>query len=227
MANPRRSSSSSLDNPFQVQNLSALSSVKHFLRKPHAFPLLLGLLLFLTWVSLRLQHSSKLPSSGSLYRLQEGNWSKEEDLMANLIKFPSGSSSSPITKDNRGWLLNPVSLALEYGIKGGAMSCSSVHVGEIRPGAVRGNHRHHDCNETFVIWGAETLFRLENNQMVDTGYAEVTIGADEVAVAASPSGTAHALVNVDSVHTTFFIGCQDSLINYSSSTTDFKVWKDF
>lgn len=51
------------------------------------------------------------------------------------------------------------------------------------------------------------------------------IGADEVAVAASPSGTAHAIVNMDPVRSTFLLGCQDSLVNKKNST-DFKVWKD-
>lgn len=58
------------------------------------------------------------------------------------------------------------------------------------------------------------------------GYAEVVIGGDEVAVVASPSGTAHALINVDPVRTTFFLGCQDSILNNTSSRSDFKVWKD-
>lgn len=43
---------------------------------------------------------------------------------------------------------------------GGAITCASLHVGEIRPGRFRGNHRHHNCNETFVIWGAATKFRV-------------------------------------------------------------------
>lgn len=45
-------------------------------------------------------------------------------------------------------------------IAGGAVNCVSTHVGEIRPGAMRGNHRHHDCNETFVIWGARMKVRV-------------------------------------------------------------------
>ena len=43
---------------------------------------------------------------------------------------------------------------------GGAAMCVSIHVGEIKPGELRGNHRHHTCNETFVIWGAKTRFRV-------------------------------------------------------------------
>jgi hypothetical protein len=68
--------------------------------------------------------------------------------------------------------------------------------------------------------------QLENSQVVDKGYAEVIIGADEVAVSTSPSGTAHALINMDPIRSSYFIGCQDSIVNYSSSSNDFNVWKD-
>lgn len=43
---------------------------------------------------------------------------------------------------------------------GGAVTCASVHVGEIRPGGIRGNHRHYTSNETFIIWGARIKFRV-------------------------------------------------------------------
>ncbi|KAA8517864.1 hypothetical protein F0562_015347 [Nyssa sinensis] len=228
MANPRRNSyaisinqSSSDNNPFQAQTLTTLSSLKFFLKKPHAFPFLLSIFLLLTWVSLRLQHSAHFSSS---FPHQKWN-TPEDDRNANLVRFASSAYPSRITKDKRGWLLNPLAVAHDTGISGGAVACASVHLGEIRPGAVRGNHRHYVCNETFLIWGAKTIFRLENN-MIDKGYAEVIVGADEVAVAASPSGTAHALVNVDPVRSTFFMGCQDSIIDYKNSSTDFNVWKD-
>lgn len=71
----------------------------------------------------------------------------------------------------------------------------------------------------------QIYLQLENT-LVEKGYAEVIVGADEVAVAASPSGTAHALVNIDPLRSTFFMGCQDSSINYNDSTSDFNVWKD-
>ncbi|XVE62125.1 hypothetical protein DITRI_Ditri06bG0093800 [Diplodiscus trichospermus] len=160
MANPRRNSYSnnnqSLEHPFQfqTQSLSLVSFVKHFLKKPQAFPFLLLLLLLLTWVSLRLRYSSPFKPK---------QWGKNDDIVddfkANLFRFKVGLPS-PIVKDKRGWLLNPVSLGLQTGIKGGAMFCAQVHVGEIRPGGVRGNHRHYACNETFVIWGAKTKFRV-------------------------------------------------------------------
>ncbi|XAR69509.1 UDP-2-acetamido-2,6-beta-L-arabino-hexul-4-ose reductase [Bertholletia excelsa] len=235
MANPRRSSfslntsyynQSIENNPYQTQPQTALSALKFFLKKPQAFPFLLSLFLLLTWVSLRLQHSARFSSPPHLtgQRQWSSGRAREDDRKANLFRFPSGYPSR-ITKDKRGWLLDPLSLALDAGISGGAVICASIHVGEIQPGGVRGNHRHYACNETFLIWGAKTVFRLENSA-VDGGYAEATVNADEVAIAASPHGIAHALVNVDSVRSTFFMGCQDSVVTYNSSTTDFNVWKD-
>lgn len=225
MANPRRNSYStnqSVDGSFQsqTQSSSSLSSLKHLLKKPHALPFLLLLLLLLTWVSLRLQYSSRFRHQ---QLGQDGHG--DDDSKANLVRFKSGLPSA-IVKDKRGWLLDPVSLALQFGVRGGAVSCSQVHIGEIRRGDIRGNHRHYSCNETFVIWGAKTKFRLENNQMDGRGYAEVTIGEDEVVVAASPSGTAHALVNVDTFRNTYFVGCQDGMVKSNSSNTDFNVWKN-
>ncbi|KMT14922.1 hypothetical protein BVRB_3g064360 [Beta vulgaris subsp. vulgaris] len=223
MVNPRRSSyvssGQSSENPFQTQSFS-LSSILNLLKKPQAFPFLLSIFILLTWVSLKFQHSSHF---SPLYQNPK-KWSKDEDLKANLIRF---LPSKLAKKDKRGWLLNPVAAALDAGISGGAVSCASVHVGEIRPGGIRGNHRHYTCNETFIIWGARIKFRLENSQVVDKGYAEVEIGADEVAVASSPSGTAHALVNVDPIRTAFLLGCQDNIVNYnSSSSTAFNIWND-
>ncbi|KAL8172226.1 hypothetical protein V2J09_024030 [Rumex salicifolius] len=213
MVNPRRSSyaggaNQSSENSFQSQSLS-FSSLLPLLKKPLAFPLLLSIFLFLTWLSLRIQYSSSLPSPASTPL----KWSKKDDLNANLVRF----LPSQLSKDKRGWLLNPVSAALQAGVVGGAINCISAHVGEIRPGGLRGNHRHYTCNETFIIWGARTKFRLENSQVLDKGYGEVTINEDEIAIAASPSGMAHALVNVDPVRTTYIIGCQDSIINSSAS----------
>ncbi|KAL3841099.1 hypothetical protein ACJIZ3_025690 [Penstemon smallii] len=237
MANPRRTSYSNqlpITNPIaqfhtqtpQTTATALFTSLKIFLKKPHSIPFLLSIFLLLTWVSLRFQHRYATPSirqSSDSLNQKNGGGGFIKDSNANLVKF--SSLSSLIMKDKRGWLMDPVSLALDVAIPGGAVSCASVHLGEIRPGTIRGNHRHHTCNETFVIWGAKTVFRLEN-KAVAKGYSEVTIGADEVAVAASSSGTAHALVNVDAVRSSFFVGCQDSVINYNASTSDFNVWKD-
>ncbi|CAF2048058.1 unnamed protein product [Brassica rapa] len=219
MANPRRT----------VTENHRLSPLINLLKKPQAFPLLLSFFLFLTWITLRLQHSSHLSSSSSHTKSAAKSHHHPDsevldgDDKVNLIRFDT-ASISPVRKDDRGWLLDPVALARDSQLHGGAATCVSIHVGEIKPGELRGNHRHHTCNETFVIWGAKTRFRLENHK-VEKGYAEVLIGEDEVAVAVSPSGTAHAIVNVDPVRSTFLIGCQDSNM-HNSSTSDYKVWKD-
>lgn len=205
-------SSSSTSAMFQRIRPSLVTS---FLQRPHSLPFVLSIFLFLAWISLRSYRSSHpLPLS-----------SPNDDIRANLRRF-SSRFPSPIAKDNRGWILDPIALALSSSISGGAVTCASLHLGEIRPGKLRGNHRHHDCNETFVLWGAAIKFRVENSEVTDIGYAEVTIGRDEVVVAASPAHTAHALVNIDPVRSAYFIGCQDSIINYNASSTDFNVWKD-
>ncbi|THF98973.1 hypothetical protein TEA_021815 [Camellia sinensis var. sinensis] len=244
MANPRRNSysvfsnnqtSDTNNNPSssssQVQTLTTLSSLKLFLKKPHAFPFLLSLFLLLTWVSLRLQHSAHFSSPPHLTHPRQ--WSRDrvddDDHKVNLLRNENSMSWNPITVNN---IHEPNRIRHHIRILGciqtidwGAVNCASLHLGEIRPGSLRGNHRHYTCNETFVIWGAKTIFRLENHA-IDRGYAEVTIGADEVAVATSPHGTAHALINVDPQQSTFFIGCQDRIIDYSNSSSDFNVWKD-
>lgn len=227
MANPRRSTlqfhhhhgSNVLPISFSTdpQNPSSSSSILNgvflFLKRPTAFPFLLSVFVLLTWLSLRLQRTAPPPPP----RFRGGT-----DADANLVRFEAGA----VAKDARGWVLDPVRAARDAGVLGGAQFCSSIHVGEIRPGGMRGNHRHHTCNETFVIWGADTRFRLENGNVQGDGYAEVGFSSSEVIVAASPAGTAHALINVDRVRTSFFLGCQDSLIDNNSSTTDYKVWKD-
>ncbi|KAL0919734.1 hypothetical protein M5K25_011851 [Dendrobium thyrsiflorum] len=217
MANPRRigiqlhnhHSTIPLSNHSPPPAVASLSCIAAFLKRPSAFPFVLSLFLVLTWLCLRVQRT---PGSASLRFRAQSQSGRDADADANLARF---SASSLISNDRRGWLFNPIGVALDKGIHG-----------EIRPGSFRGNHRHHTCNETFLIWGAQTKFRLENPHIEGKGYAEVSVGAGEVAVAASPSGTAHALINTDPVRATFFLGCQDSIIDNNSSTTDYKVWED-
>ncbi|GKV46063.1 hypothetical protein SLEP1_g53075 [Rubroshorea leprosula] len=112
MVNLRRNSYSN-ENPFQTQTSSSLSSLTHFLKKPQAFAFLLSRLLLLTWVFLKLQPSS--PSHDFLRSHEK--WSQDDDLKANLVSFKARFPSS-ITKDKRGWLLNPITLVLNSGVKG-------------------------------------------------------------------------------------------------------------
>ncbi|GLT43738.1 hypothetical protein SLA2020_176690 [Shorea laevis] len=143
MANPRRNSYSN-ENQFQTQTSSSLSFLTHFLKKPQALPFLFSRLLLLTWLFLKLQPSS--PSHGFL-RTHE-KWSQDNDLKANLVRFKAGFPFS-ITRDKRGWLLNPITLALNFGVKGGAVSCASVHLGEIRPDMTI---NYNNSSTNFNVW---------------------------------------------------------------------------
>lgn len=125
--NPRRNSYS---NTVNSDNSSRLMN---FFKRPHAFPFLLSVFLLLTWLSFRLQHSSHFsPSSRELHKAKEKLSSKDDDdRKANLVRFKSDLPSL-ILKDKRGWLLNPVSLALNSGVKGlpflFPFMCSTVYV---------------------------------------------------------------------------------------------------
>uniref|UniRef100_A0A0E0GQE3 Uncharacterized protein n=1 Tax=Oryza nivara TaxID=4536 RepID=A0A0E0GQE3_ORYNI len=222
MANPRRAIALQIHTqttplaaaPAAAPSPSLPSSLVHFLKRPASFPFLLSLFVLLTWISLRFHHPSP---SASVLRAPVVH-----DPQANLVRYPAALYPTPIAADGRGWLLDPVAAARDAGLPGGALVCLSLHVGQIQPGGLRGNHRHHTCNETFVIWGAKTKFRLENADVNDRGYGEAMIAADEVAIVASARSTAHALINMD-VRPTFFLGCQDTPINPNSSNTDYKA----
>jgi hypothetical protein len=95
---------------------SVSSLAVYYLKKPQAFPFLLSVFLLLTWLSLRLQHSSHF-SPPPFSRVLDNKWSKEDDTKANLVRFSSGFPST-LAKDERGWSLNPISLALHSGISG-------------------------------------------------------------------------------------------------------------
>ena len=115
-ANPRRIvyiNGPAPDNPFQIRP-GYLASIVQFFQKPHSLPFVLSIFLFLTWISIRLQRASQF-SAG--YTGNDADWSTNADMKANLVRFSSGIPSQ-ITKDKRGWLLDPVSLASSSGIPG-------------------------------------------------------------------------------------------------------------
>lgn len=131
MANPRRISLANTNNnqssifanqtstPTHANSTS--SRIIHFLKKPHAFPFLLSVFLFLTWLSLKLQHSNSRfsPPTPTLARAQQtlNRHDYEDDAKAGLVRFPSGFPS-PLAKDTRGWMLDPISLALTHHLSG-------------------------------------------------------------------------------------------------------------
>ncbi|KAF7801393.1 Cupin, RmlC-type [Senna tora] len=198
------------DNAFGTRP-SFLASLLQFLHRPH----------------------QSLPFLAPVYAVDFDRSSEEDVVKANLVRL-NGGIPSQIAKDERGWAFDPLSIAHANGISGGTSSCGWIEVGEIRAGKMRGNHRHHNCNQTFVIWGAATKFRVEksNNNIEGeerNGYVEVIVARDEVGVGVSTSGKAHAFVNIDPFRSTFFITCQECNppnINASTTTYDINVWKD-
>lgn len=111
MANPRR----------VVIDNQRLSPIINLLKKPQAFPILLSFFLFLTWISLRLQHSSHVSSSSSHPKSTLNSHPDlkvfDDDDKVNLVRFGL-ASLSPARKDDRGWLLDPVILARDSQLKG-------------------------------------------------------------------------------------------------------------
>ncbi|KMZ62421.1 hypothetical protein ZOSMA_467G00140 [Zostera marina] len=205
MANPKRpAATNSLDQTHYNREdfISSFSKLIILLKQPVlAFPFLLFILVILTWISVQFHHTSSVVHTTTRHSYFTKILSSDD---VNLVRFSTVKFPSKIFKDPQGWIFDPLTITLEAGISGGAQSCVSSHLGEIRPGGVRGNHRHDTCNETFVVWGADTFFKL---QVGPRSYSEMFISADEVVVAASSVGTAHALINVDSSgRRTFFLG---------------------
>ncbi|CAI5459154.1 unnamed protein product [Closterium sp. Yama58-4] len=128
-------------------------------------------------------------------------------------------------QDARGWMIDPLAAAVAAGLKGGATSCLMTHVGEVLPEKIRGNHRHHDYNETLVLWGARMRVRNENRD-VAKGFAEVILTADDVAVMACPAMSAHAVVNIDTSRSAYLMACQDGLHDPNDPRSDYAVWSD-
>lgn len=116
MANPRRT----------VTENHRFSPLINLLKKPQAFPLLLSFFLFLTWITLRLQHSSHLSSSSSHTKSAAKSHHHPDsevldgDDKVNLIRFDT-ASISPVRKDDRGWLLDPVALARDSQLHGSSL----------------------------------------------------------------------------------------------------------
>lgn len=79
------------------------SVITWFLQRPHSIPILLAIFLFLAWISLRVQLVYHTPPHSS-----------HRDALVNLVRF----HASHVAKDNRGWLFDPIVLALDSGLSG-------------------------------------------------------------------------------------------------------------
>jgi hypothetical protein len=129
MANPRRAIALHIQTqpPPLPSTAAALpphtlaSSLLHFLKRPASFPFLLSLFVLLTWLSLRFHHPSPPPSLG-------GRPSVVHEPQANLVRFPAELYPTPIARDGRGWLLDPVAAARDAGLPGERSSTHASYV---------------------------------------------------------------------------------------------------
>jgi hypothetical protein len=65
-----------------------------------------------------------------------------------------------------------------------SLGCVDMHVGTVGAGKSRGNHRHHNKNETIILWGAAGLVRVERPGEVVNDYR---LKATDRVLIASPS----------------------------------------
>lgn len=124
--------------------------------------------------------------------------------------------------DRRGWMASPLLLAREHGLEG-ALSCKDLSVGTILPGHLRANHRHHLKNESFLLWGAKAVLRLENDSLPKR-FAEMSILRNEAVVFTAPKGRAHAIRNIDTMFTLNLISCSDAEFDPRQPDSDSHVW---
>eukprot|EP00243_Klebsormidium_subtile_P001444 TRINITY_DN12488_c0_g1_i2.p1 TRINITY_DN12488_c0_g1~~TRINITY_DN12488_c0_g1_i2.p1 ORF type:complete len:241 (-),score=1.84 TRINITY_DN12488_c0_g1_i2:390-1028(-) len=145
-------------------------------------------------------------------------------LDADLARLDLQPGAGDPRTDDRGWMVDPREAARQAGLQGAAV-CEDVHLGIILPGKTRGNHRHHTKNETFILWGARTKWRVENPES-EHGYVEVVLERDDVVVTVGRASIAHAVINIDTQLFTNLVSCTDGLFDPKHPDTDYKVWKD-
>lgn len=105
-----------------------------------------------------------------------------------------------------------------------ALGCKDMHIGTVGPGKSRGNHRHHNKNETIVLWGAAGTVRVERPGGVVNDYRLKP--ADRVLIA-SPSGLGHAIRTDKGGGDMAIVACADLAWDDAHPATDYKVWKDW
>eukprot|EP00999_Lentomonas_sp_LEN2_P000920 NODE_1919_length_697_cov_73.650877_g1869_i0.p1 GENE.NODE_1919_length_697_cov_73.650877_g1869_i0~~NODE_1919_length_697_cov_73.650877_g1869_i0.p1 ORF type:complete len:200 (-),score=22.08 NODE_1919_length_697_cov_73.650877_g1869_i0:12-611(-) len=126
-----------------------------------------------------------------------------------------------IAFDPRGWIASPRFALPEVDI-----DCVDIHVGIIKPGFVRGNHRHHAKSELLMTWGADTIWRFED-ESTTLGYMEHHLGADQQFTVFLPEGIAHAIKNVDQEGRALnLLGCASGNFDPENPQTDYQIWSD-
>eukprot|EP00271_Cylindrocystis_brebissonii_P004438 TRINITY_DN16093_c0_g1_i1.p1 TRINITY_DN16093_c0_g1~~TRINITY_DN16093_c0_g1_i1.p1 ORF type:complete len:226 (+),score=12.33 TRINITY_DN16093_c0_g1_i1:184-861(+) len=214
--------------------MSKADTFSHKIQSPSCVTILCILTVTIAYFSLSNARplSSVEPSatSGSSTGISVGDaedvdWKKlDDDVRLVRLKVSTDKVLDP-RQDKRGWMLDPIKAATDAGLTGGSRDCTQVHIGEIRAGNMRGNHRHRYCNETIILWGAKQRIRNEDPNLKN-GYAETVLDRGDVAVLAGPQGHAHAITNLDETETVYLVACQDALFDSNNPLTDYKVWPD-
>ena len=123
------------------------------------------------------------------------------------------------------WMTSVLDAVDEAGLKGPSR-CLDLHVGTIRPGGARGNHRHKTRDESLIVWGASGRIRVERPGM---GYHDYVIDRDDGVVLAAPAGSAHAIRADDGEGNVMMLAaCSDAPpTDGPDPNTDYRVWKDW
>eukprot|EP00897_Mesotaenium_endlicherianum_P008043 jgi/Mesen1/7267/ME000373S06333 len=208
-------------SPLRSPASSRLAGLRYRCQNLGAPQLLCGQLCF--WVSVILVHNWYTASAGDVRIGPTLMQQEQEKGQANVVRLSSVPGGMP-GGDKRGWIMSPLHAAEQHQL-GGARVCRDVHVGTVKAGHTRANHRHHAKNESFLVWGAAARWRLESESS-QQAFAEATFEPHEVAVFTAPKGRAHALTNLDKSLTLNLMVCADADWDPSKPDTDYGVWSD-
>ena len=105
-------------------------------------------------------------------------------------------------QDKRGWGVNPLD-ALE--ISGDFPG--NLHIVSLKPGAVRGNHRHANATEWILVFGGQAKIVWKTGEA--TSIDQISVDNSEPTLFEIPPGVDHAIVN-DSTHDMYLAVFYDS-----------------
>lgn len=147
-----------------------------------------------------------------------------------LSKAGEGIVVLTATEDKRSggdghWMESMFHAQAAAGLSGAneGIGCLDVHVGTVGAGKSRGNHRHHNKNETIVIWGAGGVVRVER----PGGYDDYRLEPTTRVLVASPAGLGHAIKADPGGADLNLVACADAAWDDANPATDYKVWKDW
>jgi|TARA_B100000405_G_scaffold258904_1_gene193916 hypothetical protein len=140
-----------------------------------------------------------------------------------LVLLPGDDDPRSDGEDH--WMTSVLDAVKAAGLKGPSR-CLDLHVGTVRPGGARGNHRHKTRDESLIVWGASGRIRVERPGM---GYHDYVVDRDDVVVLSAPAGSAHAIRADDGEGNVMMLAaCSDAPpTDGPDPNTDYRVWKDW